>query len=191
MVDVSIEAERRYFRERAAESRARVKASGVTAITALLSMTDADVARFRKHLVTLGPDECWPWTDRNDKDGYGKFVIQGRDVRTHRVAFLLANGTIDPRRLVRHVCDNPPCCNPAHLLQGTAKQNTGDMFKRGRAPIGERRPCAKLTNEQAREIYQRVHAGEQGLALAAEFGVTPALISAIKNERVWRWQRSA
>lgn len=31
-----------------------------------------------------------------------------------------------------HTCDNPPCCNPAHLYVGTRKQNVADAVERRR-----------------------------------------------------------
>lgn len=33
---------------------------------------------------------------------------------------------------VLHTCDNPPCCNPAHLYRGTALDNARDRDTRGR-----------------------------------------------------------
>jgi hypothetical protein len=45
---------------------------------------------------------------------------------------------------------------------------------------------AKLTDDQVREIKQRLSDGEKGRALAARFGVGEAVISNIKNGRTWR-----
>lgn len=59
---------------------------------------------------------------------------------THRIAWTLGHNPNATRvevpsgLLVRHTCDNPPCCNPAHLITGTQAQNTADMMERGRHP---------------------------------------------------------
>jgi hypothetical protein len=34
---------------------------------------------------------------------------------------------------VLHLCDNPPCCNPAHLHLGDQKINADERHARGRA----------------------------------------------------------
>ncbi|MFB9187253.1 HNH endonuclease signature motif containing protein [Dactylosporangium sucinum] len=51
----------------------------------------------------------------------------------HRVAWEVANGQPIPDGLqVLHSCDNPPCCNPAHLSIGTQAENMQQMVARGR-----------------------------------------------------------
>jgi hypothetical protein len=80
-----------------------------------------------------GPDSCWPWIGPLFKDGYGHAMERGGGgARAHRIAFRLKKGELVKGLLVCHSCDNPPCCNPAHLFQGTGTDNTQDMLAKGR-----------------------------------------------------------
>lgn len=130
-------------------------------------------------------DECWPFIGARNKKGYGQMRLHCRQLQAHRLAFQVATG-IDPgEMLVCHTCDNPPCCNPAHLFLGTKLDNNRDCKAKGRNLTGSQHPMAKLTEAQAREIRMRRAAGEKGIDLAAEFGVTAALVSQIHLNRIW------
>lgn len=94
-----------------------------------------------------GPDACWPWTGGRIK-GYGQTTIHGRRrVYAHRLALMDALGReLLPGYMALHHCDNPPCCNPAHLYEGTAKDNSFDAHTRGRAVNlrGSKRPDVRV-----------------------------------------------
>lgn len=83
-------------------------------------------------LVQKGPG-CWPYTGSLDRHGYGRFWIQAhkKHVIAHRIAFALAHGR-DPILPVLHDCDNPPCCRPSHLFEGSQADNSADMARKGR-----------------------------------------------------------
>ena len=133
------------------------------------------------------PNDCWPWTGTVRPNGYGSFSLNGRTVSTHRLAYRLATG-VDPGRLVvRHRCDNPRCCNPAHLELGTFAQNTRDMHERGRwcDRKGSNHPLAKLSEQQVLEIRRRRMAGERGVYLAAVFVVSPPTITRLAKNKGW------
>lgn len=86
-----------------------------------------------------GPDACWPWTAHTRRRGYGCIRLPGRNVVAHRYAWALTHGAEPtPDRFVCHRCDNPPCCNPAHLFLGDAAANMADMASKGRAATGDR-----------------------------------------------------
>ena len=80
-----------------------------------------------------GTDACWPWIGAIGVHGYGRVNLDGRSTGiASRVAWTLTFG--DPGDLgVLHRCDNPPCCNPAHLFLGTQLDNSRDMVAKGRA----------------------------------------------------------
>lgn len=92
----------------------------------------AERARFLARRGKRGPRECWHWEGGRNSDGYGVVRLGRRLVLAHRLAYALAYGS-PGRSIVRHTCDNPVCCNPAHLIAGTQAENVADMIERGRA----------------------------------------------------------
>jgi DNA-directed RNA polymerase specialized sigma24 family protein len=132
--------------------------------------------------VSVGPaGQCWNWTGRHNDKGYGRF---GRTM-AHRVAYTLVKGDIGEGLVVRHICDNPACCNPAHLLTGTQADNMADAIERQRLRCRESNPRAKLTEDAAQAIRQNVE-GLTFAELAKRFGVSIATISAIRSGKTWR-----
>jgi len=103
---------------------------------------------------------CIEWTKQKDKNGYGRISIKDKPYPVHRVSYETYIGEIKPGLLVLHKCDNPSCFNPEHLFLGTNKDNMEDMTKKGRKPIGEKVANSKLTEEQVREIKERLFNGE-------------------------------
>src|SRR5262245_1331567 len=113
---------------------------------------DSARQRFLDRLDRSG--ECWPWTGARNRGGYGILGFQGKSELAHRVAMvLLANRRVAGFSVMHH-CDNPPCCNPAHLFLGVQADNVADMERkrRGRHPRGAKHGRAKLTWEQVGEI---------------------------------------
>lgn len=85
--------------------------------------------RFWLFVDRRGDAECWPWTGTCNGSGHGHFCAAGETFVASRVAWFLANGQ-QPDGVVRHSCDNPPCCNPAHLSLGTHHDNMLDIRRR-------------------------------------------------------------
>lgn len=83
---------------------------------------------------------CWEWQGScTGSNGYGQFwVTHTIVVRAHRFAYELTHGSIPKDAIICHRCDNPRCVRPDHLFSGTFADNTADMFRKGRAAIGER-----------------------------------------------------
>jgi hypothetical protein len=135
---------------------------------------------------SAGPDACWPWTYGRDPAGYGQGPF-GWTKKAHREAYRLANGDFDTSLNICHKCDNPPCCNPAHLFAGTHRENLQDAGRKGRLgkARGEGHGNAKLTWEKVRAIRVRAAAGESHHALAREYGTTQPNIHLIVKGKAW------
>lgn len=93
--------------------------------------------RFWAHVdKSGGPDACWPWQGGHVARGYGHTTWSDNYVRTeimaHRQAYEFEVGPIADGLQVCHKCDNPPCCNPAHLFLGTPTENLNDAYSKGR-----------------------------------------------------------
>ncbi len=128
-------------------------------------------------------DACWIWLGkRHPRSGHGIATI-GHNRRTyaHRVSFALTTGNW-PTLNVLHSCDNPPCCNPAHLREGTQADNVRDMVERGRSLKGDRQPNARLTTESATAI---LHSPLNARQLAAIYGVSQTCVYDIRARRRW------
>ncbi len=78
-------------------------------------------------------DECWEVYSAQSRGGYARVRVRGRPQLAHRFIYGWIHGEVPRGMEVMHKCDNPTCCNPAHLRWGTHEENTADMFARGRA----------------------------------------------------------
>ena len=133
-----------------------------------------------------GPDACWPWTGYAEK-GYGLFFWQGRKVGSHELAVTFTTGEArHPDLETCHSCDNPICCNPAHLRFDTRQGNVDDMTGRGRQARGSANGHAKLTEADVLTMRRRADAGATGKALSAEYGVSQALVTEILRGNRWQ-----
>lgn len=148
-----------------------------------LKLTPAIISRFLAKVKQGSPAECWPWTANKTRTGYGQFNA-GRDSDgkqdtryAHRIAYQYATG-VDPNgAVVMHSCDNPPCCNPAHLSLGTMADNVADAARKGRYK-GPRARGQKVSDAQVRDMREST---ETIYVLAQRHGVTPAYVSLVRN----------
>lgn len=75
---------------------------------------------------------CWPFTGALSSNGRPYFRCGGKMTLAYRLVYELTTGEQLGKLVVRHKCDNPICCNPAHLESGTHKENMKDMRDRER-----------------------------------------------------------
>lgn len=141
-----------------------------------------------------GPDACWPWTKGLKSSGYGQFrVAMGESPRVaSRVAWALTFGDAGMFSVL-HRCDNPPCCNPAHLFLGTQQDNMDDMLAKGRggqigcpdvAAFVER--VRRLSDDDIREARRARANGETFRSIGKRFGVAHSTIVRLVNGQHWK-----
>jgi hypothetical protein len=135
-----------------------------------------------------GENECWPWIRNFDKDGYGKAQNPaGEGDKAHRVVWMLTRGEIPEGIQVRHiVCDNPPCCNPAHLALGTNADNMRDKVAHGRAAKGEAHGRAKLTETDVLLIRKLRSEGLTYTTIAEIVGSNKDTVRCAGNGQTWK-----
>lgn len=131
--------------------------------------------------------ECWVWTGTKDPNGYGRLNVANKPILAHRISWALNFGEITPDQHVLHRCDNPQCVRPDHLFLGDQAANNADMRAKGRfhpgVSQGEKHGCAKLSEEQVREI--RASSGPPQHT-AERFGISRRTVRDIRAMRVWR-----
>ena len=138
---------------------------------------------------TDDPAACWEWMRARGASGHGLINRDSKSNVASRVAYTLFVGPIAKGLWVLHRCDNPPCCNPAHLFLGDQKLNMSDCASKGRGnkPKGEAHHRAKLTDDLVREIRARYAVGDvMQKDLSAEYGVTKPTIRMVVRNLGWK-----
>lgn len=130
---------------------------------------------------------CLDHGQGGDKHGYGRIRNGGKSIPAHRIAYAEHHNISVDDILgyeIRHLCHNPRCVNPSHLLIGTHADNMRDMAEAGRAPSGVDNVNAKLSKYIVSEIRRRYvpRCRVNGArALAKEFCVAHATICKVAS----------
>ena len=114
----------------------------------ITTLTSKELARFESYVDRTTPGQgpptasyaggaCCEWRGYRGKKGYGQFWLRGKMEKAHRVAYLIEHGHWPNPCGLHEVCDNPPCCEAAHISEGTVAENNAQMRERGRAASGE------------------------------------------------------
>ena len=86
---------------------------------------------------------CREWQGATGTNGYGLRTPKGKRTTqgVHRWVIEQIGfdqfGTLwqsDPKQIVMHLCDNPPCYRYDHLRLGTPQDNHDDAVRKGRKP---------------------------------------------------------
>lgn len=168
-----------------------------------------DIDKFWARVAKAGDEDCWPWKAGKTGAGYGVFYVKDgarlRPVSAHRFSLMLTTGRM-PKAFALHSCDNPACCNPAHLRWGAQRENVQDALARKRhvpppnvranpeweasrisaLPRGEDHPNAKIAPSDVSEIYRSRLSGQDFRSIAAKLNLNPTTVSDICNGVAWR-----
>jgi len=175
-------------------------------------LTDEQARKFDAYVYHEPNTGCWLWGGGVGRSGYGVFCSswsKGARIQdsAHRIAWARANQQMpEGGMFVCHKCDVKTCVNPDHLFLGTPKENTADMFRKGRwrqpdrsnaargdrhgsktkpgrLPRGSAHHSAKLSEDDVRAI----RASDLSLAEEARArGVTVQAIYRIRRGLTWR-----
>ena len=154
----------------------------------------SDIAgRFWEKVDKRGPSECWEWLGAKQRSGHGVLRhIGNKNIRAHRLSYEIYY-QVDPGEMfVCHVCDNPPCVNPAHLFLGTSMDNVEDAMKKGRMSrpprhLGEKHPLSILKERDVKKIRALISKRVSHSTVANRFGVHKSTIADIIAKRTWAW----
>lgn len=135
-------------------------------------------------------DGCRIWIHGRNRAGYGtvKLPAKKKPGLAHRVALELKLGrAIGDGLCALHSCDNPPCCNPDHLTEGTHMDNVNDKVGKGRQSKlqGETHGSSKLTETQVMDILRDATMFTQQ-EMSDRYNVSRPTISDILRGKSWK-----
>ncbi len=97
-----------------------------------------DIKRFLDKVDEKDDNECWEWKGVRFWNNYGRFELDGMDLKAHRVSYIIFNNItlndipFSKNCIIMHMCDNPKCVNPKHLRRGSQKENIQDCINKKR-----------------------------------------------------------
>lgn len=157
-----------------------------------LDLTQTQIDAFwSKVEITDTPKSCWLWRGAKKPKGYGNVRINGLYLLAHRVAFELTSGALPEGFIVCHICDNPSCCNPSHLMLGTVKSNAADMLIKNRqkkkiyAARGEKNGNSKLSSKSVVSIRNLRNSGMKIKDIADKYRMSSTAISSVLTGETW------
>lgn len=135
--------------------------------------------RFWSKVLVKAEDDCWPWLASTINKGYGQMQTGRTVVLSHRLSFELQGCPIEASTIL-HTCDNRLCCNPKHLKEGSAQDNTADMDIKGRgwwSNFYDRIDKAAIIEEyEAGGISQRQLAKKYGVSQTAIYKIVSRMV---------------
>jgi hypothetical protein len=153
-------------------------------------LTGEEFATWFNDQLEVREDGCHVWTHGKNRLGYGVVKLPGKKKPglAHRVALELKLGReIGNGLCALHSCDNPPCCNPNHLREGTHVDNVNEKVGKGRQSIlqGEAHGSSKLTDSQVRDIIRNANTYTQQ-RISELYNISRPTISDILRGKSWK-----
>lgn len=134
-------------------------------------------------------NNCLEWQGSKNIQNYPKIWLNSKYVSVHRIVAQLTISNIDNKPCVMHICDNPICINPDHLMWGTWAENNKDRHEKGRSVMpnnkGSKHGMAKINEETAQEIRSFDTSKYTQKQIASKYGISPSLVSAIRRGIRW------
>jgi hypothetical protein len=117
---------------------------------------------------------CWIWMRARNPNGYGvvRSPTEERQVYAHRLFYERANGPIPEGLTIDHLCNNPPCVNPAHLEAVSEAENIRRGFRRRFGHL-------------VANVRRRHADGAAISAIARDFGINRKTVDLIVQRRGW------
>lgn len=150
------------------------------------------IPRFWSRVDRRDDASCWLWLASCTPRGYGRFHYTMPDGRripeaAHRVSYMIHHGPIKTGNVIMHSCDTPACVNPAHLSQGTHKDNARDMVRKGRQRKSRRHNLALVEQFQhaveALVLHRMIGIGDRDTVTDEVERTRQALTDALQNKR--------
>ena len=155
-----------------------------------LQRVESVSTRLFASLVINEKTGCLEWSRKSKANGgYGVLCVGRKgQIRAHRAAWAIKNGSIPNGLYVCHKCDNPLCCNVNHLFLGTPKDNMIDKEAKGRGtkpPVryGENHHKTKTTLAQVSSIRSETGTLDE---IANRYGISSKTVWRIKKGLSWK-----
>lgn len=149
--------------------------------------TEKQIKLFWTHIDKLGELDCWNWTGKKTRDGYGSIHWNSKSYSSHRVSFEISTGESPDGFEIMHSCDNKSCCNPNHLRKGTHIENMQDMINKGRQAKIFPDNKGKMNYELAEKLRQDFSVIKNKRKLAIIYNISPIHVRDILSRKCWKY----
>lgn len=127
-------------------------------------------------------ETCWLWTGPFIGQGYGRFWLNGKNHRAHRLMLEeklgrpIADGMVAAHAPI--ICHNRSCINPEHLREATLSDNQSDrvLDNTHQSNVTLSESDVPLIRDDTRSLTK----------IAEDYGVTYNAIFKIKHRQTWK-----